>query len=164
MSPTSSSAKGDNSQVEDKEYLLRRFPNEPDNFNFVLLTPKLSCFLPSKADEDGLSLNREGDGFLDAERMLALARSENVRLNGGVVAVLTLSVRQNGMTVNPDPGDTPGHVIIPEINRTDYDRIEADGTRPIKQRIKELADILARLAIGQIRIMPKPKNKPSNTE
>jgi hypothetical protein len=87
--------------------------------------------------------------------MLASVQNENVRKNGGVVAVLTREVRQNEMEVIPSPAETPGHVLIPQINYKEYDRQEADGTKPGKRRIKELADRLARIA--QVRIPPKPK-------
>ena len=156
MSPTPSLPGNDSLPVEDGEYLLRRFPNEPDKFDFSLQIPRLNIFLPSNEDVEGLSLNREGESFTNAEQVLASATSEKIRSSGGVVAVLTGAVRENGMTVIPSPADSPGHVIIPEMNRTEYDRKEADGSRPGKQKIKELADRLARIA--QIRIAPKPKS------
>ena len=60
--------------------LLRRFPNEPDQF---LEIPLYSIFIPSKRDKNGLSLNREG--FITAVESLALALSENMRVNGGAL-------------------------------------------------------------------------------
>ena len=155
MSPTTSEPGNDSSPVEDTEHLLRRFPNEPDQFDFTLQVPRLNIFLPSSRDMDGLSLNREGDGFMTAEEVLASATSDKIRANGGVIAILTEKVRQDGMAVNPSPADTPGHVIIPEINRAEYDRQLPDGSKPGKQQIKALADKLARIA--RIRIEPKLK-------
>ena len=154
MSPTTLESGNDSSPVEDAEHLLRRFPNEPDQFDFTRQVPRLNIFLPSIRDARGLSLNREGDNFTNAVAVLASAPSEKVRANGGVVAVLTEKVRLGGMTVNASPDDTPGHVLIPEINREEYDRQLPDGTRPGKQTIKALADKLARIA--HIRIAPRP--------
>src|SRR5437879_2790129 len=121
-SPTPGSPARDDSPVGDQEYLLRRFPNEPAQFDFTLLIPRLNAFLPSSRDTDGLSLFREGNGFITANELLALAFSENMRQNGGVVAVLALHIRQNKMTVTDKPAEVPGHSIIPEINRVDYDK------------------------------------------
>ena len=155
MSPTTSESGNDSSPVEDAEHLLRRFPNEPELFDFTRQVPRFSIFLPSIRDAAGLSLNREGEEFTNAVAVLASAPGEKVRASGGVVAVLTEKVRRDGMTVNASPDDTPGHVLISEINRVEYDRQLPDGTRPGKQTIKALADKLARIA--QIRITPKPK-------
>ncbi len=156
MPPTNETQGDDSLFVENDVFLLRRFPNEPDKYDFSLQIPRLNIFLPSMMDVDGLSLNREGELFLSAAQLLALANSDSVRKNGGVVAVLCESVRGHQMTVDPSPAESPGHVVIPEINRIDYDKKEADGSQPGKRRIKVLADLLARMA--QVRIHPKPKN------
>ena len=144
--------------MDDVEYLLRRFPSDPGQFDFNRRIPRLSIFLPTAEDKDGLSLNREDRGtgeFLTAEQVLACPTNLKVRDTGGVISVLAGSVREDGMTVIPEPADTRGHVLIPELNRLDYDRKETDGTQPGKQRIKALADKLVRRA--SVRIQPKPK-------
>jgi hypothetical protein len=140
----------DSSSVEDSEFLLRRFPDEPANPQKI---PRISIFIPSKADSDGLSLNREGEDFVTAEQVLAMATSDNVRRSGGVVAILTGDVRKDGdMDVDPSPDESAGrgHVVIPQINRVDY-----DSSKPGKNRIKALADKLVRMAT--VRIHPKSR-------
>jgi hypothetical protein len=165
MSPTpeergdATSPTGDDiSCVGDDEWLLRRFPNEPDQYDRDKAFPRLNIFLPLEGDVDGLSLYREGPPFLAAEEVRERARSERVRRHGGVAAVLTAKVRHDlRLTVTPSHDDTPGHVIIPELNRIDYDRKEADGSRKGKQKIKALADLLLRIAEMRIHPTAKPK-------
>ena len=155
MSSPIDPAQNDNSLVDDGEYLLRRFPNEGDKFDFVKKIPLFASFLPSKADTDGLSLNREG--FMTAEDFLSHSQSPNMKLCGGVAAVLASWVRKEGMTIVSATAELPGHVLIPEINRKDYDFVALDGSRELKHLIQGLADKLARAA--EIRISPKPKNQ-----
>ena len=50
-------AADDAAPVLDSEHLLRRLPNQPDQYDFDLKTPRFNAFLPSKRDVDGLSLN-----------------------------------------------------------------------------------------------------------
>jgi hypothetical protein len=151
MSPTSRST-DESSPVEDHESLLRHFPSDPGKYDFNLAVPRLSCFLPTGEDKDGLCFNREV--FVAADQLLALARNANVRQYGGVLAVLAVWLRDQGLTVRPDPADTPGHVLVPEMNRNDY-----DASRGGKEKIKTWADKLVRLVAqhGQIRIHPTPK-------
>jgi len=135
--------------IEPDEFLLRRFPNETGLFDFVLGNATYSAFLPNRNDQDGLSLNREtrgsSDGFLTPEEHLAKAGTENFRNTGGEAAIPVSDVISAGMTVviDDDP-DSPGHVLIPELNRADYDAKSPSGEKPGKQRIKLLADELAR--------------------
>jgi len=152
MQPSASAGGDDSSPVQDTETLLRRFPSDPGQLEKDLKTPRFAIFVPSPTDVDGLSLNREGPLFVrDPEALLILAKNENIRIYGGVIAVLTGNVRARSMTVDPDPGDTPGHVIIPELNRTEY-----DSSRDGKRRVQDLAIRLASEA-AKVRVYPKPK-------
>lgn len=150
--------------VESHEWLLRHFPNDPSEYDFDKKFIRYTVFTPRKSDDDGLSLSREGSIFVSAEQLLASARNIKIRQFGGVCAVLTeallsrpLPPTSHSLTVEIRLGDTKGHVVIPEINRPDWELKAPDGTRPGKQKIQEIADAIVRLAdkgLLQIRIQP----------
>ena len=139
------------SPVQDSEYLLRRFPNQPDQFDFASSMPRLNVFLPSRRDATGLSVNREL--FMTAEEVKAAASSPALRENGGVAAIKASDIWEIGLSVIPDvSAASRGHALVPEMNRVEYDRVEKDGSRQGKTRIKDLADKLVRKS--RIRIAP----------
>jgi hypothetical protein len=133
MSSTSRSP-DESSPVEDGESLLRRFPSDPGQYDFTLAVPRFSAMIPTAVDTDGLSLYREL--FISARQLLARATNQNVANYGGVLAVLAVWLREQGLTIRPDTED---HVVVPEMNRNDY------STREGKKRIQAWADKLVRL-------------------
>ncbi len=71
---------------------------------------------------------------------------------GGVAAVPAGDVRGiPPLTVEPKPDDLPGHVVIKEINRRDYDQ-----TKQRKRQIKEWADQIVRAKGFNVPIKPTP--------
>src|SRR4051794_39887652 len=96
------------------EWLLRRFPSEPGQYNFSSGMPQLAAMIPTMSDVDGLSMNRER--FISGADLLAAASNPNVREHGGVLALLFEWLKNHGLTAQPDPADTPGHVIIPGLS------------------------------------------------
>ena len=137
--------------VEPAEFLLRRFASAPDQFDHAGKFPRIGALLPTKNDADGLSLFREGDQFVTPARLLELALNPRVRQYGGVLAILALRFRELGLSIVPRPTEIPGHVVIPEMNRVDY-----DAAREHKNRIHEWADRLVRAAKDDVRIWPTP--------
>ena len=156
MQPTDAPINNDETPVSAEENLLRRSPNSPDYFNYKENRALAVAFLPQEHDFDGLSLNREGELFESAESVLEKALNENTKKNGGVFAVQCRDVIGLGLTAKPSPcPESRGHIVIPELNRRDYDKKADTGTPSEKQKIKALADKLARLST--VRIRPKPK-------
>src|SRR5262245_34345021 len=103
------------------EFLLRHFPSDPSEYDFQKKYPRASIFQPRKSDLNGLSLYREGPPtFPSAEEVLASSKNDNVRKNGGVVAVLAEGVFNLGLTIKVTKGDLPGHVEIEELSITAY--------------------------------------------
>jgi len=151
----------DEPPVEDHEWLLRHFPSDPSEYEFAKKFIRYSVFIPRKSDDKGLSMSREGAAFVTAERLLATARNLNVKQYGGVVAVLTEAIRSLNLTIEITPGDTPGHIIIRQINRDDWDLKATDGTYPKQQAIRELADTIVRFLKTQLQIRIHPTPRPA---
>jgi hypothetical protein len=138
------------SAIDRSEFLLRRIQSDPARFLFPDGPFQYQSFLPNSNDEDGLSLNREGDHFETAQSLLQKSANEKVREFGGIVAVKSSSVMDLGLDISVDPQvDSLGHCLIKEMSRTIY-----DGSKEGKRKIKELADRLARGS--HIRIKPRP--------
>src|SRR5205823_3179953 len=97
------------------------------------------------------------EGFVTAAGLLDSALNQDVRQFGGVAAVVTQEVRAIPLTVKPSPvPEGPrGHVLIPELNYSDYDKKDEHGKRPGRDWIKGVADLLVRRA--DIRIHPTQK-------
>jgi hypothetical protein len=127
--------------VDPRESVFRRIPIIPNSYDPSLATPVGAlAFRPTDDDVDGISLYREL--FVSAQDVARSARKPAsfyvvARLNAA--EILALDVR-----LVPTPGNLPGHVSIPEINKKDY----ADKAK--KLRIVELNRYLAVLASKDI--------------
>ena len=143
--------------VEPVEFLLRHFPSDPGEYDFTKKYPRSSIFHPRKSDTDGLSLNREGPRYVSAEQLRQSSENPRIREYGRVLAILAGAITALNLTIEIKPGTNPGHVIVPEISITIYNRSDQD-----KKVIKELKDKLVRLAATEppqlvIRIHPTPR-------
>jgi len=136
--------------VGGNEVLMRRVLKRLVDFDRGKTPPlQAGAFLPNKRDNDGLSLNRQVTDhykhFLTADGLKNWHEvPENIRVTCGVVAVLAEVARDIGLTVNPDPSTTPGHVLIQEINWNQY---AGDATTDASRlKIEEWALQLAKRA------------------
>lgn len=140
--------------VRREENLLRRFPNQPK----MLVgdrVPRFRIFIPTSSDAGGLSMSREA-GYNTPEDVLNRGGT-GVRRFGGLISVVAGHVIDNAMHVELHPVEnSPGHIQIPELNRSDYDRPETN------RMVLDLADAMARGAI--LRIPPRLPEEPRPIE
>ena len=152
--------------VDDGEELMRRVLEGKSTYSRKQNPPlQAGAFLPRKSDADGLSLNRR---VSDQRRCFLTANGlknwhevpESIQATCGVIAVLARVAREIGLTVEPDPATTPGHVLIKEINWDQFAGTrQTDGSR---ERIIGWALQLAHLA--EVLISPgKPPTTPNAT-
>jgi hypothetical protein len=121
----------------------------------------LTAFTPTKDDTDGISVYLEN--AVEAAAVAERARKPATTL---VVRVAEQAFIDEGLAFVPDEGEDelPGHGVIPGLRREVY---EAD-----KNRIKEIAERLARLATDSIvhvpaelqRQIPRRETSESRTE
>lgn len=130
------SESSDHLAVEDHETLMRRLLKRLAEYNRDK-TPPLQggAFHPTKRDTDGLSLNRrlsdQFASFLEPSDLKNWHQvPEGIRDTCGLVAVLAKQARDLGLTVEPDPASTPGHVLIKEIN---WEEFAGDGHTDISR-------------------------------
>lgn len=110
----------DLTQVRDEEFLLRRYENLPNMVDECGWMPRVQAFCPNDNDIDGISLFREGDPFTTAEAVLSKGGGQ-IPESGGVTAILASAIREVGWRIDPVPDDgLPGHVIIPDLKRSEY--------------------------------------------
>ena len=126
--------------IDREEKLLRLIPKDWHKANKPIPFGRIA-FQPRDRDEDGLSLYREK--WVTAHRLVSTRRSPEkwfvVRLK--VKDILGLKV-----TLKPTVGDLPGHVVIAEMNTSDY------KNNPSK--IDEWAHFLTKIASQDIVLRP----------
>jgi hypothetical protein len=124
--PADEPPSADQLPVGDDEELMRRFLEGRKNYDRRKEPPlQAGTYLPSKRDGDGLSLNRRVSAarpsFLTPSQLKTWHEvPENIRETCGVVGVMAAAVREVGLTVEPDPASTPGHVLIRQLNWDDF--------------------------------------------
>ena len=145
------------SQLGIEEFLMRRIPSGPSFFDYLSGKPNLNAFLPGTSDEDGLSLYREhvegvDDGYMKPRDLLDKASNDKTRVYGGVAVVRAGDVESIPLELDPDEGDSPGHVSCKQMNLLDYKNSQT------KKQIKIWADLLVAcvVKINGMRILPKP--------
>jgi hypothetical protein len=137
----------DDLPVTDTEVLLRRVPSDPARFVYPNGPFQWQAFLPNSNDDDGLSVNREGDQYETADSLRAKAANEQIRLYGGVVAIEASVPRGLGADVTPDrQEDSRGHCFLARLSRKAY--------TANKRAVKSLADEMARSTKCFVRIAP----------
>jgi hypothetical protein len=96
-----------------------------------------NAFEPRKAETEGISLFRRACLTDPADALLAIAEDKRPRY--AVVAIPVALLTALGLSVRPAPiPAVPGHVLVPEVNITDYAADKARFT-PIKLRLAEAA-------------------------
>ena len=128
---------GEQADIGPDDTFLRRIPVGPGHYDSAKNPPiGVGSFRPSASDTDGLSLYRER--ATPAEVLAAGGRPGTSYV---IVRFTAREIRGLGLTIRPDqqPGDLPGHHLIPEINTMTYDDKMTRG--PVKEACKRLADL-----------------------
>lgn len=130
-----------------RRFLLRRVPNgkyEVKSSIDILLT----AFTPTQDDTDGVSVHFADE--ISPQDLAGTARNPDTTL---VVRIPEQLLTNFGLTVvaSQQAGDSPGHAVIPELNRTRY-----EASKAAKNAIKEIAAKLAREATTGIVHVPRP--------
>lgn len=122
------------------EFFLRRVPTAqwPDGAP----TPSVAAFLPRKPNPDNTDDSGDSDGVSISRQLITTPIDASYgpppsSRRGHVFGITYNDMVTNALTVTrcPTPHD-PGHCVIPEMNRVDYDDTD-DRTK--KKRIKEAA-------------------------
>lgn len=131
--------KAESDPVSPDEWLIRLVFHD----RFVPRTPPIAevAFAPRtkgrEPDVNGLSLFRT-DCVREPEDVLVVV-PEDKRPRYGIVQIPVSLVRELGLTLVADPiPESPGHVVIPELNSTTY-VVERAKYVPIVQRLAEVA-------------------------
>jgi hypothetical protein len=96
-----------------------------------------NAFEPRKDETEDISLFRLAC-LADATAALG-AIAEEKRDRYALVLVPLSALTEQGLSVRPDPiSEVPGHVVVPELNSTDYRANKARFT-PMKLRLAEVA-------------------------
>jgi hypothetical protein len=110
----------DADSVAPDEAILRRIPIADGHFNPQKIPPvERGSFTPNKKDTDGISCYLERlmsvEALIEASLPRPASKIVIVRLQASVFFDLGLTLRRTF-----DPGDLPGHSIVPELNWNDY--------------------------------------------
>lgn len=129
----------DGTSIGPDEPILRRIIKSPGYYDPIKAPPvEAGAFRPNDKDVDGLSFYLERKLSVSALIEAASKPADHyivARFRAGDLHALNLS-----LIPDEQPGDLPGHLIVPEINWVDYHDSEK------KRRIKEWCFALARLA------------------
>lgn len=123
--------------VEPDEALLRRsLPTfHPERKKSGQLPPVWTDFRPTKEDGNGISVTRR----IYVQNLVDEAKSQGEGKPRALLEFHAKDAHALGLSVVADPiPNNPGHTLIPQLNRLDYDD-SSDG----KQRITEWAMQLA---------------------
>jgi hypothetical protein len=125
--------------VAPDESVLRKIVKAPGFYDPQKSPPiERGAFTPNRNDVDGLSFFLEREMSIEAMIESAAPRPASelvvIRLHAKDVYALGLTLRR---TFNP--GDLPGHVIIPEINWNDY-QTRKTALKPLIVQLVHLAE------------------------
>ncbi len=123
--------KAETEPITPDEWLIRLVWHTSFTTRVPIISP--GSFDPRKTETDGISFFRRAclDDSADALKVIEVAK----RPRYGMVEISVKLLSMMGLTVTPDPVPTAlGHVVVPEINITDF---LADKGRftPIKLRL-----------------------------
>jgi hypothetical protein len=110
----SGAPKDESCPIEDDEWLYRRIfidHVEPQPVSHRAFEPRVSGRDP---DTTGISLYR-ADCLTDPSSLLEQIPEDKRHLRG-IVRIKVSDVRRLGLTIVPEKDQTPGHVVIPELN------------------------------------------------
>jgi hypothetical protein len=129
--------KAETDPITEDEWLIRLVWEDRFTNRVPIISP--NAFEPRggrNPDTDGISFYRKDCLNDPAAALLAVAEEKRPRYGMVLVPVRLLTSR--GFSVRPAPDIVPGHVVVPELNITDYGADKARFT-PIKLRLAEVA-------------------------
>jgi hypothetical protein len=138
--------------IDPDEPILRRIPINPGYYSPTKAPPvERGAFVPRPIDVDGLSFYLERE-ISPAELVAAV---QNARCRFVVARMRASDIYGLGLSLvtTMEPGDLPGHMIVPEINFATY------HDRAQRQRMKEWGAALAEIASRNI-VFESPPTEP----
>ena len=114
------------------ETVLRRV--SPRHYDHEAGVFTSEAFRPTSDDAKGISLSRLI--AISAEDLLNASANEDTRNFGAILSAIVQDIFDAGMTVERDLADTPGHLIVPQINLIQYRDKRTKGE--VKLRMAEL--------------------------
>jgi hypothetical protein len=127
--------KPESDPISPDEWLIRLVWEDRVTDRVPVISP--NAFEPRKNEMGGISFFRRD--CLNAPTDALTVIAEEKRSRYAIVLVPVSLFTSLGLTVRPDRIDSvPGHVVVPEINITDYSADKARFT-PIKLRLAEVA-------------------------
>lgn len=121
--------------IAEDEWLIRLVWEDRVTDGVPIISP--NTFEPRKNETEGISFYRRACLNDPVDALIPLAEEKRARY--AIVQLPVSLFTTLGLNVRPDPiPDMPGHVVVPEINITEY---RADKKRfiPIKLRLAEVA-------------------------
>jgi hypothetical protein len=113
--------------VPGDEFVLRRILMIPDHYNPSLSVPvQTAAVRPTKNDTTGISVYRERE-YRDNPAGILAKVDESKRARYCIARVQIADLHALGLSVRTEqaPDDLPGHCVIPELNRPDYEKNRA---------------------------------------
>jgi hypothetical protein len=127
--------KAETDPITEDEWLIRLVWEDRVTSRVPIISP--NAFEPRKTETDGISFYRRACLNDPADALLPFAADKRARY--AIVQIPVSLLTTLGLSVRPAPiPDVPGHVVVPEINITDYLADKAPFT-PIKLRLAEAA-------------------------
>jgi hypothetical protein len=127
--------KAETAPITADEWLLRLVWEDRVTTRVPIISP--NSFEPRKAEIEGISFYRAACLNDPTDALIPFAEDKRPRY--AIVQIPVHLLTALGLSVRPAPTPTvPGHVVVPEINITDYSANKARFT-PIKLRLAEVA-------------------------
>jgi hypothetical protein len=127
--------KAETDPIAEDEWLIRLVWEDRVTRRVPIISP--NAFEPRKSETDGISLYRHACLNDPSDALLPFAADKRSRYT--IVQIPVNLLATLGLSVRPAPIPTvAGHVVVPEINITDYMADKARFT-PIKLRLAEAA-------------------------
>jgi hypothetical protein len=137
--------KAETEPITPEEWLIRLVWHERFSGKVPIISK--SAFEPRKPETEGISFFREDCLSNPEEALLVIAEEKRPRY--GMVRVSVSQLRELNYTVQSKPIQTiPGHVVIPELNYTEYSRNRSLFVLPLLTLAKTASDNIIRKPPG----------------
>lgn len=128
------SMKAETDPITDDEWLVRLVWGDRLTNRVPVISP--NAFEPRATETEGISLYRLDCLNDPTDALMPIQESKQPRY--AIVKIPVSLLISLGLSTQPQPGQVPGHVVVPELNITDYNADKARFT-PIKLRLAEAA-------------------------